>query len=305
MTTVLYSRFLALSSIMFVAIIVSQVRGQGADLHVKLEQGTEFTYTSQTVTFSKQAAAKIPGGAIAQTVEREMRIHFKVLETNFRLSSIEVTYERIWIKLDAPFPGLQLEYDSALAENDDAVENDLANTVRPFVGMTFTLIVGSTGTIEDATFPPGSRPEGNMGGVVLPLIDLAAIREELGPIFSLGAGREARAKDDQWTTTVKRSLDLGVDVVQETSYRVSNTESLDAIRIELEGTLSLQMQPGAQMARADVKKSTLTGVAVWNAQAGHLESYEMNSSLNMVAEPIPGTVFRLENKTQQRLERVE
>ena len=296
-------RVFAVAAPVMLALVGAPAQSQDVDLSVKLEVGTEHTYVSRTVTYSKQAAAKIPGGAVDQTIERQTRLRLKVVETNFRSSTVEVTYERIWIKLDDPFPGLQLEFDSDQpVEKDD--DNDLAGVTRPLVGLTFTLIVGSTGIIEDARFPQGSRPEGNMGGVVLPLVDLENLREELGPIFTLGAGRETRSQGDRWTTTSTMPADLGIDVMQRTVWTVSKADSAEAVEIELSGELSLKMRPGVQLARAEVKKSTLSGSAIWNARAGRLESFEQRASISMVAEPVPGMVFRLESKTEQHLERV-
>ena len=274
----------------------------------KLEVGQHALYDTTMHTRIKQSAAQIPGGAIAQTVDRTARIQFEVVNRTNEIATVTATYERISMNVDDPFPGLVYEFDSSkdqdAADENEGVDSDLATVLRPIVGMTITLKVTLTGEIQDVVVPPDSRPVGPMGGVALPFVEGKYIKSELAPIFSLGAGPARHTRGSRWDHEESNPLDMGVVLNRRTSFLVT-TVGKSQVKTTLNGSMGLDVLPTSQLARAEVESSSISGTASWNHTQGWLQSLTLKETLNLVAEQVPGQSIRLESASEQTITRAD
>lgn len=303
---ILRQRVWALASTLCGAALVSSpvlAQDDGVVIQSDIEKGWEATYVLSVTTDSEQRNAKIPGGAVRQSVHRSVGISFEVASIDESEVHLSGRYDWIVMRTDDPMLRVRIECDTR-EPPEGAESQGLCPLIRPLVGLEFDVYLDRTGELLAIQYPPDAKPIGQFANLVTTLVDPDAMFEEMRPIFSIGAGPESRTRGESWTEASPRRLgDIELEVITERKITIEDAVPSGLARLSIEGSVDLVRGPNAQVARIQVQEANVLGAITWDTSSNGLHSFEEQTILKAVAEPVPGNVFRLSATTTTTISR--
>ncbi len=281
---------------------------KGVSLRPKLTKGatTRFTVTAEgTNTTRADAFAQ---GQMTQTINREVRVAHRVIEANDSGAVIELTYERIKIEVKAPALNMNYAFDSQSPASKDA-GNAVAEAMRPLVGATITLTLGTDGQITSVKAPQNLAKPGRLGGLPHELLDPTFVKKTYGGLYCVNNPVFTAAPGETWSFNESRELFAGTRLNIGYSYKLSNANGNDA-NISFTGKAEVvapapNANKGDERPKLDLKEAKFEGSVVWDSKAGMARSCTRFERTSFAMDPNQGSPMSNETALRETITRAE
>ncbi len=208
-------------------------------------------------------------------MEQEIGVKLTTTKTNVETgSTVEMQYESLRVKIRAG--ELEVDFDSTKPSKD----NPYDAVLRPLVGLKQVLVFDADGNITSVT-SDGSG--GGLSSLVAGQFSAADVAKGIfGPITGVRKGDGRVAVGDSWTNEDVIAGGMGTS-------KIATTNTLESYRggkanISIKGSMLLDGSGSGGLPLVNIKDSTLRGKAVWDVEAGMLESMQHDQTL-MVETP--------------------
>jgi len=188
-------------------------------------------------------------------------------------STVEMLYESLKFKLNAG--DMDVSFDSTKPDKNNPYDSIL----RPLVGLKMNVVFDTDGNITSVS---GDESGGGLSGMVAGQFSGADVaRGVFGPIAGTRKGDGHAAVGESWTNEDVISGGLG-------STQVKTTNTLESVKggranISIKGSVLLDGSGSTGLPMVNIKDSTLKGKAVWDVEAGMLESMTQEQTLSIEA----------------------
>ncbi len=239
-------------------------RASRIDLRPKFKAG-------QSVRF-KMVMKSDSGEAGGQKIEQEIVVKLTARITDpEKGSTVEMAYESLRFQLEAG--GMNLTFDSTRPKDDSPTDAML----RPLIGLKMTVAFAPDGNITSVSMDDDA--DGVAGMIAGQFSGADVAKGIFGPITGISKGDGRAAVGESWTNEDVISGAMG-------STRVSTINTLDSVKngkanISTKGSVKLEGSGGSGLPTVNINDSIITGKAVWDLEAGMLESMKQDQSFSI------------------------
>ncbi len=284
---------------------------KGVSLRPKLTKGATARFTVTTEGSNTTWSDAFLQGETTQTVNREIRVAHKVIESSESGAVVELTYERIKLSVQVPAMNMIHAFDSQTPPSRDA-DSPIAEVMRPLVGATITLTIGSDGQIKNVKSPRSLAKPGPLGALPNELLDPEFIRKTYANLYSVNCAKASAAPGDTWTFAESRPLFAGAKLNIGYSYKMASATGQEA-SITSTGKAEVAMPApnaagnnnGSNKPSTELKASSFEGSVTWDSKAGMARSVTRSERLKFTMDPNQGSIISNETTLRETITRSE